>query len=1147
MLPSPRRLIPHLSASYGGAALDNLFQFAAGAALTTLAYARLSDPAAADTLARDFVSYALALFMLPTVLLAPLAGDLGDRVPKQVIFRWARVIDVLVCALGTLGIWLVAPWLILSALFLLGCTTAFFSPVKYSSIPDLVDPDRLPAANAWVQAVTIIAIVTGMAFGGLCDPALHAWITGHLGVSIEVHPALVIGGVSAVLCTIGIAGAFTMPDLPARRPGTPLRPFAFFDQARAFALPGVLVPALSLCGFWALGAATKTLIQPVAFGVWKMGEVVQAGLFLSIACGIAVGAAITPTLMARAFPAGLPVIGGIIAGGALLAAGFTAHLASQDVATVSQLWLLAGMLMLCGIGSGMWEVPLQVFVQERSPPEQRNRVLAAANLTSNVAIIFAALAVGPGASAIGMKSPEVMALVGGISLALALGALWLYRGQVLCWAASLLVRLLFRIEVSGTEHLPKSGGCLVASNHLSLADGVILAAVLPRRTKFMVFKAYCDMPIVGHGLHAWGVIPVDARMGARNLLAAVETATAEAKAGGVVGIFPEGKLSRSGVLDSFKPGIERIAANAGVPIVPCAISGLWRTPWSFAQRKSWWPLLRIPVQVKLAAPLPPETPASELRQAVCSLKSDLAIQRAQLETRTLGSIALARCKWKGHESAVIDAGGTLPRWQLAALATALRPRLQLAKDERCVGVLLPPGRGGSIVNLCLALAGRTSVNLNHTAGPVQLKRMCEMAGVRTIISAAPYLKRIGGDPGLPVRMLMVEDILKAIPKAVVLWQFALTLLMPARWRDQGRPHDVAALVFSSGSTGDPKGVQLTHAQILANNDSIRRALDVGPGDVVLTPLPLFHSFGLVPGMWLGLESGFAIAAHPDPMDAKGLGELAAKAGATFSIGTATFVRGWLRRIEPDKFKNLRFAVAAAEKCPKELRDAFKEKYHADLLEGYGCTELAPAVCFNMQTVVNRGETEVRSRDGTVGRALPGQHVFATDRETRAILPTGQEGLLVVRTPARMLGYLGRDDLTAKAFLHGGYDTGDIGVVDADGYIRITGRLARFAKIGGEMVPLDTVEAAVQAAHADVCEIAVAAVPDPDRGERLVVLVAGENPPPAEAIVAGAAQLAPLWRPKAKDVHRIDAMPRLGTGKRDLAGVKKLAAEKAGPA
>ncbi len=1139
VLPSPRRLVPLLAASFAGAAIDNLFRFAAGAALTAMAQRTAASNAAADTQAGTLTNLALALFILPTVALAPLAGDLGDRSSKHLIMRWTRLGDVVVCLLGALGLMTGQVWLILGALFLLGCTTAFYSPVKYSAIPELVERSRLPAANAWIMGVTIVAILSGTALSGASDPAKLA------EMGIPLHPASIVLIISMVLCAIGLVGAFAVPVLPPANPSQPLRAWAFPAQLRALALPGVLVPALSLAGFWAIGAAVTALLQPMAASVWGAGPAVQAYLGLAIAGGIVVGCCLAPLLAAAAFPGGLPIIGAAVAGGSLFAAGLLGHLLGPDGGSASSLYVYAGLLALTGIGTGLWDVPMQTLLQIRAPDAQRNQVMAAANVVSNIAMIGAAGLNLAMLNLVGLSSSQTMALIGGIGLALALGGLWLYRGQVLCWAASLVVRLLFRIEVSGTEHLPKTGGCLVASNHLSLADGVILAAVLPRRAKFMVFKAYCDMPIVGHGLHAWGVVPVDAKMGARNLLAAVETATSEARSGGVVGIFPEGKLSRSGVLDSFKTGIERIATSAGVPIVPCAISGLWRTPWSFALSKAWWPLWRIPVQVRLGAALPPETPACELRQAVCGLKSDLAIQRAERDTRTLGAIALARCRWKAHEAAVVDAGGTLPRWQLAALATALRPRLRLAKDESCVGVLLPPGRGGAIVNLCLALAGRTSVNLNHTAGPVQLKRMCEMAGVRTVVSAAPYLKRIGGDPGLPVRLVLVEEILKAIPKAALLWQFALTLLMPARWRDQGRPHGVAALVFSSGSTGDPKGVQLTHAQILANNDSIRRALDVGPGDVVLTPLPLFHSFGLVPGMWLGLESGFAIAAHPDPMDAKGLGELAAKAGATFSITTATFVRGWMRRIEPEKFKALRFAVAGAEKCPKELRDAFKAKYGADLLEGYGCTELAPAVAFNMQTVVNRGETEVRTRDGTVGRALPGQQILITDRETRAILPVGQEGMVVVRSPARMLGYLGRDDLTAKAFVHGGYDTGDVGMLDADGYLRITGRLARFAKIGGEMVPLDTVEAAIQAPHAEVCEIAVAAVPDPERGERLVVLVAGEHPPNAEDIVAGAAQLPALWRPKARDVHRIDGLPRLGTGKRDLAGVKRLAAERAG--
>ena len=1139
MLPSPRRLVPHLSASFGGAALDNLFQFAAGATLTGLAQARFAaDPALADRAGATYNSLALILFMLPTVALAPLAGDLGDRLPKHVVMRWARMFDVMVCLLGCGGLWLAAPWMIMAAVFLLGCSTAFFSPVKYSSLPELVDASQLPAANAWVQGVTIVAILTGVALGGLSDPKL----LGSLGISAP--PAAIILVVGLGLCVVGLLGAWYMPVLAARRPDAKLRIWAFPDQVRALALPGVLVPALSLCGFWALGASVKSMLQPVARSVWGAGEGVQSLLALGMAAGIVLGAGLAPLLMVRAFPGGLPVVGGMIAGASVLAAGFVAHLAGVGSGSAAQLWLFGVLLMATGLGAGLWEIPLQVFLQERSPADQRNRVMAAANVTSNIAIIAAGgFCIGM-TSGVEMSSPATLVLIGGAAFACALAALWLYRGQVLCWCAAQVIRLFFRVEIQGLEHLPPTGGCLVASNHQSLADGLILAAFLPRRTKFMVYKWFCDLPVIGEALHAWGVIPVDPKMGARALVAAVGAAIADAKAGGVVGIFPEGKLTRSGMLDSFKPGIERIATGAQVPIVPCALSGLWRTPWSYAEHRRWWPLVRIPVQVRLGPALPAETPASELRQAVNNLTCDLALQRAAAERRTLGSIALSRCCWKGHEAAVIDAGGVLPRWQLAALATALRPRLGLAVDERCVGVLLPPGRGGAIVNLCLALAGRTAVNLNHTAGPAQLKRMCEMAGIRTIISATPYLKRIG-DPGLDCRMVLIEVVLKAIPKPVIIWHLLLSLALPTTWRDQARPHDVAALVFSSGSTGDPKGIQLTHAQILANVDSVRLALDVGPGDVVLTPLPLFHSFGLVPGMWLGLQSGLAIAAHPDPMDAKGLGDLAEKSGATFAITTATFVRGWMRRIPAEQLKHLRFAAAGAEKCPKELRDAFRAKYGADLLEGYGCTELAPMVSVNLQTVSRMGETEIRTRDGCVGRAMPGIHVVATDMESRAPLPTGREGMLVVYSAARMLGYLGREDLTAKAFAQGGYDTGDVGVVDADGYIRITGRLARFAKIGGEMVPLDSVEAAVQGPWADRCEIAVAAASDPDRGERLIVLVCGENPPSNDEVISGAAQLAALWRPKARDVHRIEAIPRLGTGKRDLAAIKRMAAERAG--
>ncbi len=417
--------------------------------------------------------------------------------------------------------------------------------------------------------------------------------------------------------------------------------------------------------------------------------------------------------------------------------------------------------------------------------------------------------------------------------------------------------------------------------------------------------------------------------------------------------------------------------------------------------------------------------------------------------------------------------------------------------------------------------------------------MCELSGVRTIISSTLYRSKIG-NPTLPVTSVNAEDLIPRLGKAAVVLHGILNHVLPARWRCRARADDVAAIIFSSGSTGDPKGVELTHRQILANCRSVMEGLDLHEDqDTILSPLPLFHSFGLVPGMWLGLAQGFAIAAQPNPLDGKALGELAVASHATFLISTPTFARSYLRQTEPAQFTSLRFAIVGAERCPAELKAAFKERFGAELLEGYGCTELAPVVAANLPTPAQPGEGKGGARESSVGRALPGQHVYAVHPESLEPLPLGAEGLLVVRSPARMRGYLGREDLTAKAFIADGYITGDLGRVDADGFIFITGRLARFAKIGGEMVPLDTIEAAIQVIVGEAAEVAVAAVPDPSRGERLVVMHTGYAGSWDETL-AKLEHLPQLWRPKTKDVFKVDAVPKLGTGKRDLAGVKRQA-------
>jgi len=298
--------------------------------------------------------------------------------------------------------------------------------------------------------------------------------------------------------------------------------------------------------------------------------------------------------------------------------------------------------------------------------------------------------------------------------------------------------------------------------------------------------------------------------------------------------------------------------------------------------------------------------------------------RADRDSRTLGAEVLRRARRRPTRVAVKDFAGELSRIKLAGAARAVIPALGLETDERRVGVMLPPGRGGSVINLALALDGRTSVNLNYTVGDAALARMCDLAGLRTIVSSSVYLERLREKLGgltLPedVRVLHAEDLIGNIDKKRVLLEMAKVMVLPPRSLDRSRPENVATIIFSSGTTGDPKGVQLTHRQIFANSDAIVEHMPI-PRDegALLTALPLFHSFGLVPGLWMALVEGVAVAGQADPFDGAALGKLAVASQARYLIASPTFARGYMRRVKPEQFASLEFAIVGAEKCPRDL-------------------------------------------------------------------------------------------------------------------------------------------------------------------------------------------------------------------------------------
>lgn len=730
----------------------------------------------------------------------------------------------------------------------------------------------------------------------------------------------------------------------------------------------------------------------------------------------------------------------------------------------------------------------------------------------------------------------------------------------------LLVHARYRFRVYHAERIPPTGGALVVCNHVSYIDWLVLGVACPRRLTFVLWEDYYRHPLLRFFL-SWvrhdTIRLADPVRRPHALAEGLRQVAAALDAGRVVLLFPEGELTRSGQVLRFGRGLERIVrqTRTEVPVIPACTDGLWGSFFSHgygpALRK--WPRWGRPrVAVWFGRPLPKTLSAADYRLAVQEALADLAVcesdhvplpHRAFVRNAVRFSNLFRPC--------VIDNSLGTPRtltWGKTLVAALLVTRYLRSRldDGPNVGVWLPTSLGGALANLAIAFLGKTSVNLNYTAGADPVRSALRQAGVRTVITSKRFLARVPLELPEGVTAIYLEDVLEAVTTGQRLRTFLLVLLSPAWFLERfvlglhrHRLDDPLTIVFSSGSTGEPKGVVLTHRNVGHNADSAIRTIGIERTDRLFAVLPFFHSFGYTVCLWAPLVGGCVVVYYPDPRAAQEVGELARTHRATIFLSTATFLRFYIRRCGPNDFRTVRILICGAEKLPVKLQDEFKAKFGVLPLEGYGCTETAPVVSTNLPDVVYPGGMQRRNHPGTVGRPIFGVCVraFSTD-EPRRPLPAGEEGVLCVKGPNVMAGYLHQPEKTADVIRDGWYCTGDVGRVEPDGFVRITGRVSRFAKIGGEMVPLERLDEELHDAlgsHGDRV-LAVAAVPDEKRGERLVVL---HLPEAADRLKAALDELPKrglpnLWVPDRRDCHPVEYMPVLGSGKLDLKKLGDLA-------
>jgi acyl-[acyl-carrier-protein]-phospholipid O-acyltransferase/long-chain-fatty-acid--[acyl-carrier-protein] ligase len=770
------------------------------------------------------------------------------------------------------------------------------------------------------------------------------------------------------------------------------------------------------------------------------------------------------------------------------------------------------------------------------------------------------LFVGVFASLSGVEVACLLVALAGLATLVLL--LWCW-GPFVCFVRILstpIARLVYRMRVLGQENVPARGPALICSNHVSYVDWILLLAAFKRPIRFVIFEAWTRRFGLRR-LFRWGrVLAIDAWSGPRAIVQSLRSAGEALQEGDLVGIFPEGRMTRNGYMLSFHRGFEKIAARGQTPIIPVYLDQLWGTLSSFFGGKLFWKLPRLArysVRVAIGSPLPPTSSAFEVRQAMQKLSADCAKERTR-HTRPVHREFVRRASRHPFRSCLLDSvtGTQLSYGKALAGAMILAKRLQpLVGDEPMVGLWLPSSLGGAIANIGVALLGKTSINLNYTGSLEAVRSAVKQCGIRHVLTSVQFLRNKPLDLGPDVQLIYLEDFRKVVTKWERLRALLKVLLLPTvvleRWvlGLTGKGHgqdDLATIIFSSGSTGEPKGVMLTHANIAANAESMIQVVQLTSRDRLLGILPFFHSFGYTVTLWVPLQIGGSIVFHPDPRQAKKIGELCRQHQCTIFLSTPTFLRFYLRQCDPGDFKSVRLLYCGAEKLPQLLARDFHKKFGILPCEAYGCTELSPAAAANVADRDIDGYKQIGTRPGSIGLPLPGCAAMIVDPNTFEPLGADQEGMLLFYGPNVMKGYLGRDDLTRQVIRDGWYVTGDIAKIDEEGFITITGRQARFAKVGGEMVPLERLEEEIHAGLQTSERLCVVTcVPDDSRGERLIVLhtpLDGRDPHWV-CDQLGRRGLPNLWIPAERDFYLVPELPLLGSGKVDLQRLKDMAGER----
>lgn len=1092
------------------------------------------------------------LILLPFITLFTPAGFLSDRFSKSVILRHSSKVALALVTLITgsyfLGLFEVALFLT----FLLAGQSAIFSPAKYGFIKELFGKDHLTEGNSIVQAITIIAILSSSV---IFSYLFESMISGDESSTGEILQS--IWPIAIILILIALVQVFMATKIPNILKGDSslkleMKKYIKFDYLKenislAFSNRVIAESILSLSIFFAVSQVVLAIFGAHLKEVSGETNTLVAQAVMAMAgVGIAIGAYISAKVSKHYIETGLLPISGI---GMAVSVYMILQSSSQLV--------LGGLFLSFGIFGGFSVVILNSLIQFRAREHELGRIMATNNFVQNIFMLSFLVLTMIGA----IYSVSTSSIFASLIIILTLTTIY-----AIITLPQFFLRLLFKIMVSfryklstyGVENFPKDGGALLLGNHVSYLDWMILAIGSPRRVSFVIDKTIYEKKLLKPIFKFFGLIPISPRS-SRGAFKAINEKLQEGK---IVALFPEGAITRNGHLGKIQKGFELILKDIDVPVIPFYIRGLWGSRFSYAnkkQRDNTKKSSRV-IDITFGKALPQSTTATTLKQEI----QKLTIQSWTNYIDTLKPIPnswLEMAKSMGGELSVADStGAKLSNHKLLAVVKTFSSQVnKISKDEQNIGIIMPSSVGGVILNMSTLILGKTIVNLNYTANKSSLNHAINLADIKTIYTSKQFIQKLKSK-GIDLdevlegkKVIFVEDLKANISKVEVIKNLLLVKILPSRllsylWIKKINMDSVAAILYSSGSEGVPKGIELTHKNFMGNIKQFCNLLNFKSNDVIVSSLPTFHVFGLTVSTLAPLVEGVPFVCQPDPTDAEGVGKLTATYRGTLLFGTSTFFRIYAksRKLHPLMFESIRFVIGGAEKVSNDVRTAFREKFGLTIHEAYGATEATPGISTNIPDVLNSRywELQVGHKIGTVGLPFPGSLCRIVDPDSFEELPQGIEGMIIVGGTQIMKGYLKDKEKTDEVIkeIDGirWYVTGDKGRLDEDGFLTIVDRYSRFAKIAGEMVSLGSVEEEIRLLLPEGVDIIATHVPDAKKGEKVVLLYNGEIDEAKLKDIVKSSGLNPLMQPSL--YYHLDNMPRLGSGKADLKKAKVVALE-----